>query len=68
MIFDVRFSGSEFQKGGIDEAEGIRIAEVFQEYADILQVSAGMHNPDWMTWTHPCGFLPPCPTCTWPRA
>lgn len=68
MIFDVRFSGSEFQKGGIDEAEGIRIAEVFQEYADILQVSAGMHNPDWMTWTHPCGFCPPCPTCTWPRA
>ena len=61
MIFDVRFSGSEFQKGGIDEAEGIRIAEVFQEYADILQVSAGMHNPDWMTWTHPCGFLPPMP-------
>ena len=61
MIFDVRFSGSEFQKGGIDEAEGIRIAEAFQEYADILQVSAGMHNPDWMTWTHPCGFLPPMP-------
>ena len=61
MIFDVRFSGSEFQKGGIDEAEGIKIAEVLQEYADILQVSAGMHNPDWMTWTHPCGFLPPMP-------
>ena len=61
MIFDVRFSGSEFQKGGIDEAEGIRIAEALQEYADILQVSAGMHNPDWMTWTHPCGFLPPMP-------
>lgn len=20
-----------------------------------------MHNPDWMTWTHPCGFLPPMP-------
>ena len=61
MIFDVRFSGSEFQKGGIDEAEGIKIAEALQEYADILQVSAGMHNPDWMTWTHPCGFLPPMP-------
>ena len=57
MIFDVRMSGSEFEKGGIDEAEGIRIAEAFQDYADILQISAGMHNPDWMTWTHPCGFL-----------
>ncbi len=61
MIFDVRFSGSEFQEGGIDEAEGIRIAGAFQEEADILQVSAGMHNPDWMTWTHPCGFLGPMP-------
>ena len=61
MIFDVRFSGSEFQKGGIDEAEGIRIAEAFQDYTDILQVSAGMHNPTWMTWTHPCGFLGPMP-------
>ena len=61
MIFDVRFSGSEFQKGGIDEAEGIRIAEALQDHADILQVSAGMHNPTWMTWTHPCGFLGPMP-------
>ena len=61
MIFDVRFSGSEFEKNGIDEAEGLRIAEAFQDYCDILQVSAGMHNPDWMTWTHPCGFLPPMP-------
>lgn len=61
MIFDVRFSGSEFEKNGIDEAEGLKIAEAFQDYCDILQVSAGMHNPDWMTWTHPCGFLPPMP-------
>ncbi|MDD6022680.1 MAG: FAD-dependent oxidoreductase [Oscillospiraceae bacterium] len=61
MIFDVRFSGSEFEKNGIDEAEGLKIAAAFQDYCDILQVSAGMHNPDWMTWTHPCGFLPPMP-------
>jgi 2,4-dienoyl-CoA reductase-like NADH-dependent reductase (Old Yellow Enzyme family) len=61
MIFDVRMSGSEFEKGGIDEAEGIKIAEAFQDYADIIQISAGMHNPDWMTWTHPCGFLGPMP-------
>ena len=61
MIFDVRISGSEFEKGGIDLDEGIRIGEALQEYADIIQVSAGMHNPDWMTWTHPCSFLPPMP-------
>ena len=61
MIFDVRFSGSEFEKGGIDQAEGQKIAEALQDYCDILQVSAGMHNPDWMTWTHPCGFLDEMP-------
>ncbi|MDR2355936.1 MAG: FAD-dependent oxidoreductase [Clostridiales Family XIII bacterium] len=61
MILDVRISGSEFESGGIDRDEGLRIAELLQENADILQVSAGMHNPDWMTWTHPCGFLPPLP-------
>ena len=61
MIFDVRISGSEFEKGGIDLDEGIRIGQAIQPYADIIQVSAGMHNPDWMTWTHPCGFLPPMP-------
>ena len=61
MIFDVRISGSEFEQGGIDVAEGIRIGEALQEHADIIQVSAGMHNPDWMTWTHPCSFLPPMP-------
>ena len=61
MIFEVRFSGSEFEKGGIDQAEGQKIAEVLQNYCDILQVSAGMHNSDWMTWTHPCGFLDEMP-------
>lgn len=61
MIFDVRFSGSEFEKNGIDEEEGLKIAQAFQDHCDILQVSAGMHNSDWMTWTHPCGFLPPMP-------
>ncbi len=61
FIIDVRMSGDEFQEGGIDVEEGIRIAEILQEYCDLLQASAGMHNPDWMTWTHPCGFLPPNP-------
>ncbi len=61
MIFDVRISASEFEQGGIDQEEGIRIAEALQEYADILQASCGMHNADWMTVTHPCSFLPPMP-------
>ena len=61
MFFDVRISGSEFQEGGINLEEGIRIAELLQDNIDILQVSAGMHNPTWMTWTHPCGHRPPMP-------
>ena len=61
MIFDVRISGSEYMEGGIDLEEGIRIGEQLKEYADILQISAGMHNPDRMTVTHPCSFLPPMP-------
>jgi len=61
MIIELRMSGSEYEKGGIDLEEGIRIAEILQENADIIQVSAGIHIPDWMTITHPCGFLPPLP-------
>lgn len=61
MIIDVRISVTEFQKGGIESGEGVQIAGYFQEYADIIQASCGMHNADWMTWTHPCGFLPPIP-------
>lgn len=61
LIIEVRMSGSEFKEGGIDLEEGIRIGQLLQEHVDILQVSAGMHNPDLMTVTHPCGFLPPTP-------
>ena len=59
FIIDVRISGTEYQEGGIDIEEGLKIAEILQEHCDILQASCGMHNSDWMTWTHPCGFLPP---------
>jgi len=68
MIIEVRLSGTEFEEGGIDLEEGIRIAEILQENADIIQASAGMHNPKWMTWTHPCGFLPPTPNAFVARA
>lgn len=61
MIIEVRISGSEFKEGGIDLEEGIRIGKLLQDHVDILQVSAGMHNPDLMTVTHPCGFLAPTP-------
>ena len=61
MLIEVRISGTEFEEGGIDLDEGIRIGELIQDHLDILQVSAGMHNPKWMTWVHPCGFRPPMP-------
>ena len=61
MILEVRISGDEFEKGGIGLEESMKIAELIQDKIDILQVSAGMHNPKWMTWTHPCGFRPPVP-------
>ena len=61
LLIEVRISGTEFEDGGIDIDEGIRIGELIQDHLDILQVSAGMHNPKWMTWVHPCGFRPPMP-------
>lgn len=61
ILIEVRISGTEFEEGGIEIDEGIRIAELIQDHLDILQVSAGMHNPKWMTWVHPCGFRPKMP-------
>lgn len=61
MLIEVRISGDEFEEGGIDPEESMKIAEMIQDRIDILQVSAGMHNPKWMCWTHPCGFRPPTP-------
>lgn len=61
LLIEVRISGTEFEEGGIEIEEGIRIGELIQDHLDILQVSAGMHNPKWMTWVHPCGFRPPMP-------
>ena len=61
LLVEVRISGTEFEEGGIDLEEGLRIAELIQDHLDVLQVSAGMHNPKWMTWVHPCGFRPKMP-------
>ena len=60
-IIELRISGTEFEPGGIDLEEGIRIGALLQKDIDILQASCGIHNPRWMTTTHPCGFLPPNP-------
>lgn len=61
LIIEVRMSASEFKAGGIDIEEGLKIAEVFQQYADIVQASCGMVTPDLMCRTHPGDFLPPNP-------
>lgn len=61
MIIEIRMSANEFKEGGIDTQEGIKIAAVFQQYADIVQASCGMVTPDLMCRTHPCDFLPPNP-------
>ena len=70
---DLRFRGREVSRqifelardgsltDGVDIEEGIRIGEALSPYLDILQVSAGMHRPDWMTYTHPSGFRPRLP-------
>lgn len=61
MFIEIRMSANEFKDGGIDIEEGLKIAEVFQGYADIVQASCGMVTPDLMCRTHPCDFLPPTP-------
>lgn len=61
MFIEIRMSADEFKKGGIDIEEGIKIAEVLQQYADIVQASCGMVTPELMCRTHPCDFLPPTP-------
>ena len=61
LNIEVRMSGSEYEPGGIDLEEGMRIGEMIQDKIDVLQVSAGMLTARWNTWTHPCGHLPPHP-------
>lgn len=61
LLIEVRISGSEFEKGGIEIEEAIEFTKMIQDKIDLIHVSAGMHNDAWMTVTHPCGFLPPTP-------
>ena len=61
MFIEARISGNEYNPEGISLEEGVRIAEGLSPYLDILQCSAGMHNPDWMAHTHASGFRPRMP-------
>jgi 2,4-dienoyl-CoA reductase-like NADH-dependent reductase (Old Yellow Enzyme family)/thioredoxin reductase len=61
LFIDIRMSVDEFKEGGITIQEGIKMAKVFSRYADIIQASCGMINPELMCRTHPCDFLPPNP-------
>jgi tRNA-dihydrouridine synthase len=61
LLIEVRISGSEFEKGGIEIEEAIEFTKMIQDKIDLIHVSAGMHNDIWMTVTHPCDFLPPTP-------
>lgn len=61
MLIEVRLSGTEYEPGGIMIEESIEFIRMIQDKIDLVQVSAGMHGPKWMTTTHPCGFLPSIP-------
>ncbi|MCO7122904.1 FAD-dependent oxidoreductase [Ihubacter massiliensis] len=61
VIFEIRMSATEFEEGGIDLEEGIRIASIFQEHCDIIQASCGMVTEKYMTVTHPCQHMGPHP-------
>ncbi|MDR1016517.1 MAG: NAD(P)/FAD-dependent oxidoreductase [Coriobacteriales bacterium] len=54
---ECRISGSEFFEGGYDLDDGVRIAQIFQDYCDILHVSAGSYQYGFSI-THPSQFRP----------
>ncbi len=61
FLIEVRISGTEIEEGGIGIEEAIAFTEMIQDRIDMIHVSCGMHNPKYMTITHPCGFLPSVP-------
>ena len=55
---EVRISGAECTEDGYDIEEGIAIAKMLDEKADIIHVSAGHHESDYAaTITHPGMFF-----------
>ena len=61
LLIEVRISGTEYEPGGIEIEEAIAFTRLIEGKADLVQFSAGIHGPRWMTTTHPCGFLPSIP-------
>ena len=56
---DFRMSGTELYEGGYGIEEGCRIAEILQDYLDIIHVSVGHHEKlDTFTRTHVTLFYP----------
>ena len=61
LLIEVRISGAEFVPGGIVIEEAIEFTKLIEDRIDFIHVSAGIHEPKYMTVVHPCGFLPPMP-------
>lgn len=58
MLIEYRMSGSEIIEGGYGIEEGIKMAEILDGKADIIHVSAGVHeDPDAFVVTHPSMFI-----------
>ncbi|MDR1574077.1 MAG: FAD-dependent oxidoreductase [Clostridiales Family XIII bacterium] len=54
---EFRMSGAEFTKNGYDIDEGVELAKLLAPKADLLHVSAGVHDdPDTTVITHPSMF------------
>lgn len=52
---EMRMSGSEFREGGYDLEEGVRVAEMLEDYVDLIHVSAGTYQGGFSI-THPSMF------------
>lgn len=55
FAIEMRMSGSELFEGGYDLEEGVAIAQMLEEYVDIIHVSAGSYQFGFAT-THPSMF------------
>ncbi len=61
LLIEVRISGAEHVPGGITIEDAIEFTKLIEDKVDLIHVSAGVHNPDYMTVVHPCGFRPHMP-------
>lgn len=61
LLIEVRISGCEHEKGGIEIQDAIEFTKMIEDKIDLVHVSAGIHNPEHMTIVHPCGFRPHMP-------